>query len=619
MLCNVIVRATNDLHVYQKKSADEITMYLNEDCENIGNVQLVEQCHEMIFQHSVEIHKHIVNGVNMLDICKMIKDDSEIALDNEKSAECSNEDGNKCQCCLAHIKKRKIRFHFIVKRMAKKRMHMCRKSSRPHHCRHWVRRKERHILKKIDMICPHMVCKHLGYCTTAPENDSSIKILTESNKNIVQQFPSFTSESIEQHLEVYLTQDVCNKFDNFQALCVHIVASSDSHRYTKIYMTVLDNDTKWFDNDLRKEAQLTRTTGDMNQCDECNSAIQSSKDFYLQKLETVHNALENICKQCRGKEKCEEYFNELIDTFKTYLNSLIPNQVCTAMHQCFSSPPIILIPANVTGDCTVCVKFLQPRKDAALQAIDRLSTYFTDLYIKLNMPQYQQLVSEITTEARLFINEFNVQDTCMIMGLCEPNAIQNVNDYEQAFVQEIGKKLCSTLGPFDALCQQIVEGNVKQVQMISINATSIGEFFTDFEEKTDGDNAVDTVDDKCQCCKKRMIQKKKCAKKRVAKFISHMLELCKRCPVQEKCEHHWEEKKRFWDAKIDKICPKKACIRMGFCTKIDMSFIHPHIKPFNELGQQAVKTVAQMTAESSHVMFSQPKLDDKKPVERILN
>jgi hypothetical protein len=43
MLCNVVVRATHDLHFHQSKSADEITIYLNTDCENIGTKELVEQ------------------------------------------------------------------------------------------------------------------------------------------------------------------------------------------------------------------------------------------------------------------------------------------------------------------------------------------------------------------------------------------------------------------------------------------------------------------------------------------------------------------------------------------------------------------------------------------------
>ena len=43
MLCNVIVRATHDLHVYQSKSADEIITYLDMDCKNLGTEELIEQ------------------------------------------------------------------------------------------------------------------------------------------------------------------------------------------------------------------------------------------------------------------------------------------------------------------------------------------------------------------------------------------------------------------------------------------------------------------------------------------------------------------------------------------------------------------------------------------------
>jgi hypothetical protein len=43
MLCNVIVRATHDLHVYQSKPADEIINYLDTDCKNLENEELIEQ------------------------------------------------------------------------------------------------------------------------------------------------------------------------------------------------------------------------------------------------------------------------------------------------------------------------------------------------------------------------------------------------------------------------------------------------------------------------------------------------------------------------------------------------------------------------------------------------
>jgi hypothetical protein len=109
--------------------------------------------------------------------------------------------------------------------------------------------------------------------------------------------------------------------------------------------------------------------------------------------------------------------------------------------------------------------------------------------------------------------------------------------------------------------------------------------------------------DKCQCCIDRVIQKKKCAKKRVAKYVWHMMRLCKRCPTQEKCEHYWEEKKACWDAKIDKICPKKVCIRMGYCEKAAISSMCSFMGPFKQACEQALNSVAPLLGEEHKQPF----------------
>lgn len=43
MLCNVLVRATYELQVNQKKSRDEIQDFLKDDCEKLSTNQLVEK------------------------------------------------------------------------------------------------------------------------------------------------------------------------------------------------------------------------------------------------------------------------------------------------------------------------------------------------------------------------------------------------------------------------------------------------------------------------------------------------------------------------------------------------------------------------------------------------
>jgi hypothetical protein len=100
-----------------------------------------------------------------------------------------------------------------------------------------------------------------------------------------------------------------------------------------------------------------------------------------------------------------------------------------------------------------------------------------------------------------------------------------------------------------------------------------------------------------------VIQKKKCLKKRVAKYIWHMIYFCKRCPVQEKCKHYFEEKKARWDAKIDKICPKKACIRMGSCTKTETSSMCIYMGPFKQACEQAFQNVGRLFGEENGQSF----------------
>ena len=180
--------------------------------------------------------------------------------------------------------------------------------------------------------------------------------------------------------------------------------------------------------------------------------------------------------------KCEEFFNKRLDRINAYLQSLKVDEFCSAVHVCSSSLSIAPLSVNDNGKCATCIQRIQPRKNAALQAVNRLLVHFTDLCTKADIPHCQEFVSEVIDEARMFVNEFDIEETCLAMGFCEQNAAHDIDDYEHAFVDEIGKQMCSTLGPFEALCQKVVQGDSKQVQTISLNATNIDDLFLQCEE-----------------------------------------------------------------------------------------------------------------------------------------
>ena len=67
---------------------------------------------------------------------------------------------------------------------------------------------------------------------------------------------------------------------------------------------------------------------------------------------------------------------------------------------------------------------------------------------------------------------------------------------------------------------------------------------------------------------------------------------------EKSARRYWEEKKACWDAKIDKICPKKACIRMGYCGKAEASSVCANMGPFKQVCEQALSTVGQLFQEN---------------------
>lgn len=73
-----------------------------------------------------------------------------------------------------------------------------------------------------------------------------------------------------------------------------------------------------------------------------------------------------------------------------------------------------------------------------------------------------------------------------------------------------------------------------------------------------------------------------------------MSQLCKRCPAQGKCEKYWEKKKECWDAKINNICPKKVCVRLGYCTSSDVSSMCHKLGPFKPACVHALSASASL-------------------------
>ncbi len=125
-----------------------------------------------------------------------------------------------------------------------------------------------------------------------------------------------------------------------------------------------------------------------------------------------------------------------------------------------------------TDKCSVCVERLQSRKEGVLQAIIRVAAYFDDICQRFNNKQCQVFVKQIQNSFEESVRNFDPKQTCISIGFCSTTKAANEFDfdaYEKFLVNEIEKNVCSTLGPFESLCKQVIQGNRKQIQTVKIN------------------------------------------------------------------------------------------------------------------------------------------------------
>jgi hypothetical protein len=221
--------------------------------------------------------------------------------------------------------------------------------------------------------------------------------------------------------------------------------------------------------------------------------------------------------------------------------------------------------------CSTCNQRLELKKDGILQAIDRLAGYFNDLCQKYAEKQCQIYVKQIKDSIQKSIEEFDTKQTCTSIGFCTTDGIEkemNFNQYEKYLEDEIEKNICSILGPFETLCQDVIHGNTKQIQALKMNY-DIKDLMQIGEELTDTSSAIEDLTDvdKCQCCIARVTRRKSRTKFIGDNIFSALIQSCAYCPVKKQCRQYWQTAKTQFDARIDNICPKQVCIDLGFCNK----------------------------------------------------
>ncbi|CAF3794688.1 unnamed protein product, partial [Rotaria sp. Silwood1] len=72
ILCNVIVRATYDLHITHQKSQNDIQTYLKNDCQQLSTFELKQKCEDLVDRYGNNIYLYVVKNMELSKVCDNI-------------------------------------------------------------------------------------------------------------------------------------------------------------------------------------------------------------------------------------------------------------------------------------------------------------------------------------------------------------------------------------------------------------------------------------------------------------------------------------------------------------------------------------------------------------------
>ncbi|CAF1001411.1 unnamed protein product [Adineta ricciae] len=519
-------------------------------------------------------------------------------------------DGDKCQCCTNRLNSRQAKFRTTLNEVTKALLSQCTDDD----CRSMVQKVQEQSLNQLNKFSSQIYCQRYGYCAAEHSSQATgylSRLLLNSNHHI-----GSSIEALDQRLEAGLKSDVCFQFGQLRPMCEHFIASPQAHRYAYAYMALLTNNPKLIDDDLR-EQMATDVHADV--CQSCKNAVQSSKDFWISSLKSVRDVLLRTCERCSAKDQCRDFYNRRFDNLKSYIDSIDPTQFCQNIRLCASSHRM-----TETDKCTACVERLQQRKDGILRGIDRVANYFDDLCQRFAGQQCQVFVKQMQNSFEESVRQFDPKQTCSAIGFCSSTSNMDFNKFEKFLEDELDKNVCSTLGPFETLCKQMIRGNRKQIETTKINY-NIRDLMQIGEKKTANFFTAAHLNecnrDKCQCCIDSINQKKECAKGTVDKVIAVFIRSCDYCPSKDQCRKYWQDTEKQVDSCIDDVDAKQFCTRLGFC---NVSSLCANMGAFQQSCEEVLNTFTHslqhdQQALEKHLPHTSVVVLHKKPEPEVVN
>ncbi|CAF3953583.1 unnamed protein product, partial [Rotaria sp. Silwood1] len=569
MLCNVIVRATQELHGNEQKSRSEIQTYLKNDCQKLSIPELVQKCEGLIERYGNEIYAYVVSRVELSKICDYIDD---FAFQSVTSDNCEL-----CTFVISIAKQMLDNKHPQDKVLIYIDEHICSHLTgiAKKNCKDMVDTNGKDLITNIqDGIQPMLLCTHFQSCLD--------KIIDK------------TSPIQKDEIRSFLMNNLCSKLGSLKSACEALIEKDSTHLLQVLINEINGHELCYMFGLCQRQSSLINEfdlEDDPNKCKRCITDFTRRKHIAEKLVNHSSEFLHHLCGQLPQQDDCTKAVDDSINELVTFIRSLDPRTICIQLKMCDqNSIENMKTTAIIPLDNAINENIIEYIKNDVCTKLGSLSV----LCIQLTDSEGLNLLSLIS-------KTIDPHRICSIIDVCPSNSVlktchdkcQCCTNKVEIYQRKLLKFTQAIVGSTRIMCDH-VPGRDMCLQLTDTFETNVNKMFSHFnsnhacqllsvctpvEEKTN--------EDQCRTCKNELDMRQYRFRTTINEVTTTLLSLC----TNNECRSHVQSLQQETLDKINNIDSQNLCQHLGYCTVVNTLEPSATLLRLRILAQHQTKTL----------------------------
>ncbi|CAF4491466.1 unnamed protein product, partial [Rotaria socialis] len=514
ILCNVVVRATQELH-----------------------------CEDLIERHGNEIYAHVVSRVELSKICDYIED---FGIQLASPVGC-----DMCTFVVSTAKEMLDTKHDEDKVLLYIDEHICSRLTGvlKKNCKQVVDTNGRDLIENLQNgIHPMLLCTHFMYCFD--------KIVDE------------TSPIQKNEMRSFLMNNICDKLGSFKSACEALLRK-DGNALLQVLLNEING------RDLCKIFGLCQHVSfstyelsvrdDPDQCKRCLTHFIRQKHIAEKLVNHSSEFLHHLCGQLPQKDDCTKAVDDSINELVTFIQSLDPRTVCVDLKMCDpTSLSNIRTTQVVPSDDSIKGDIIEYIKSDVCTKLGSLNLFCHRLADSEGL-NLLSLVSK-TIDPHRVCSIVDVCPTNPVMKICEDKCQCCTNKVE-IYHTKLAKFMEAIVASTRVLCDQ-VSGRDSCLQLTDRIETNAKKFISRFDSKKAcqsltlcKSSEMKTNEDQCRTCQNDIDQRQHRFLSVINEVTTESLSLC----TDNDCRTNVRSQQEEILDTMNNSNSQNLCQHLGYC------------------------------------------------------